>query len=71
MADNDSESEYMTVYEAAEALGVSHMTIRKRIWEGKLPAKKIGPRIRIRRADLDKILEPYPTGDLGAGGSRG
>jgi len=52
--------EYLTPEEAAEALGIHVQTVRGYVRSGKLPALRIaGERaIRIRRADLDKVLEP-------------
>jgi excisionase family DNA binding protein len=48
---------------AAELLGVSEQTIRRRIADGTLPAERIGPRlIRIRIADLDALGRPIGPG---------
>ena len=44
---------------AAEYLGVSVITLRRRIAEGRLPAYRLGPRaIRVRIADLDALMQP-------------
>ncbi|MGW4333832.1 excisionase family DNA-binding protein [Rhodococcus koreensis] len=49
----------LTVQQAADELGVSVITIRRRIADGSLPAHRLGPRlIRIRRADLDRFAMP-------------
>ena len=52
--------EYLTPEEAAEALGIHVQTLRAYVRSGKLPALRLaGERsLRIRRADLDKVLEP-------------
>ncbi len=52
--------EYLTPEEAAEALGIHVQTLRAYVRSGKLPALRVaGERsLRIRRADLDKVLEP-------------
>jgi excisionase family DNA binding protein len=52
--------DYLSPEEAAEALGVHVQTLRAYVRSGKLPALRVaGERaIRIRRADLDKLLEP-------------
>jgi excisionase family DNA binding protein len=52
--------DYLSPEEAAEALGVHVQTLRAYVRSGKLPALRLaGERaIRIRRADLDKLLEP-------------
>ncbi len=52
-----------TIAGAAEILGVSIDTIRRRIADGTLPAERIGPRlIRIRVADLDALGRPIGPG---------
>jgi len=52
--------DYFTPEEAAEALGIHVQTLRAYVRSGKMPALRLaGERsIRIRRADLDKVLEP-------------
>lgn len=58
---------YITIDEAATHLGVSPLTIRRRISSGDLPAFKMGRRaIRVRIEDVEALLEPIPT----AGGGR-
>lgn len=53
-------SEYLTPEEAAEALSIHVQTVRAYVRSGKLPALRLaGERaIRIRRADLETVLEP-------------
>jgi excisionase family DNA binding protein len=52
--------DYLTPEEAAEALNIHVQTLRAYVRSGKVPALRLaGERaIRIRRADLDKLLEP-------------
>ena len=55
----------LSVNEAAERLGVSHMTVRRLIENGSLRASKIGGQIRIRPDDLElcinqSIVKPWP-----------
>jgi excisionase family DNA binding protein len=52
--------DYLSPEEAAEALGIHVQTLRAYVRSGKLPAHRLaGERaIRIRRPDLDKLLEP-------------
>jgi excisionase family DNA binding protein len=52
--------EYLTPEEAAEALGIHVQTLRAYVRSGKLPALRVaGERsLRIRRCDLEKVLEP-------------
>ncbi len=59
-AGHGSVREYLTPEEAAEALGVHVQTLRAYIRSGKLPALRLaGERsLRIRHADLEKVLEP-------------
>lgn len=59
---------YLTLHDAAEEYGVSQRTIRRRIADGSLPAYRMtGSRlIRIKAADLDRLLTPIPT----SGGDR-
>ncbi|MCU1624092.1 MAG: excisionase [Frankiales bacterium] len=48
--------------DAAEHLGWSVRTVRRRIADGTLPGYRVGPTsIRIRRADLDALLRPIPS----------
>jgi excisionase family DNA binding protein len=56
----------LTIRHAAEYWGCSETTVRNRIKEGSLKAVRMGPRmIRIRREDLDAILQPYDAGQAG------
>jgi excisionase family DNA binding protein len=56
----------LTIRHAAEYWGCSETTVRNRIKEGLLKAVRMGPRmIRIRREDLDAILQPYDAGQAG------
>lgn len=58
MASHDS-GELLTVPEAAELLKVSAVTVSRWLKQGRLPAYRVGPRaVRIRRADIDRILAP-------------
>jgi excisionase family DNA binding protein len=59
-SDNKIAREYLTPEDAAEALGVHVQTMRTYIRIGRLPAFRLaGERaLRIRRADLEKVLEP-------------
>lgn len=52
--------DYLSPEEAAEALGIHVQTLRGYVRSGKLPARRLaGERaIRIRRADLEMLLEP-------------
>lgn len=53
----------LTVAEAAAALNVSRATVWRWIDAGKLPAYRAGAKtIRIRREDLDGLLQPARAG---------
>ena len=57
----------LTIRQVAEYLGCSETTVRNRTREGSLKAVRMGPRmIRIRRDDLDEILQPYDAGQAGS-----
>jgi len=57
----------LTIRHAAEYWACSETTVRNRIKEGSLKAVRMGPRmIRIRRDDLDEILQPYDAGQAGS-----
>ena len=58
------DDEYLTVNEIAEHLKLNQQTLRNWIDQGSLPAVRIGRRVRIRRADLDRILAQGMTGPV-------
>jgi excisionase family DNA binding protein len=52
-------TEFLTVAEAADLLGVNHQTVRRKIAQGELPAVQLGgpgSHIRIPRAAFDAWL---------------
>lgn len=51
-------TEYLSLQEAADRVGVSVKTLRRRIAEGKLPAYRSGRIIRVRAADVDEMMQP-------------
>ena len=53
---------YISVQAAAEMLGCSKQTVRRRIADGDLAASKVGPRlIRVDVADVKALLKPVTT----------
>ena len=50
-----SAAEYLTAAEAAERLGISLRTVRRRIADGSLPGARIGRAVRIPVAALDLL----------------
>jgi excisionase family DNA binding protein len=57
---NDNQSEYLTIAQAAEQVGVHEGTVRKWIRNGELKGHRAGRHHRIRRAEL----EAFMTGGL-------
>jgi excisionase family DNA binding protein len=55
------EGDLMTVREVARACHRSEETVRRWIWSGKLPARKLGNQLFVEKADVDAM--PQPTGD--------
>lgn len=55
--------EIMTVSQVAEFLQLSEMTTYKLVQEGKIPAFKIGRHWRIKRNDLDELIERLKKGE--------
>ena len=54
----DSSERFLTVREAAAAIGVTDGALRSWIRDGRLPAIRFSPRtIRIRKTDLDAMVE--------------
>ena len=60
---SDKGQEVLTVEEIAEDLRISEGTVRRWIRQGKLPAFGLG-QYRIRRADYEKFLDKYRTGQI-------
>lgn len=49
--------DWVTIATAAERLGLSSKSVRRRIADGTLPAYRIGPRlIRLDSVDVDRLL---------------
>ena len=59
---------FLTVAEVAGILKLNQQTVRNWIDQGSLPAVRVGRRVRIRRADLDRLLAQGAT-RAGAGGT--
>jgi len=60
-ADGSIREPYLTLNEAAEILRLHHRTVRESSRRGELPARLIGGRWRIRRADLDAFFDKAPS----------
>jgi excisionase family DNA binding protein len=48
----------LTVREAAQRCRRNPETIRRWIWDGKLPARKLGNQLFIRAEDLERLIAP-------------
>lgn len=53
--------EFLTVAEVADLLKLNQQTVRNWIDQGSLPAVRVGRRVRIRRSDLERVLEQGAT----------
>lgn len=54
-------SHYVNLTEAVKLGYGAYQTLRRYITQGKLPAVKIGGRVKVLRADLDALAVPKPT----------
>lgn len=54
----------VTVREAARESGRTAETVRRWIWEGKLPAQKLGNQLFVRRADLARLISKMGGWDV-------
>jgi excisionase family DNA binding protein len=55
------EDTFLTVAEVAALLKLNQQTVRNWIDQGSLPALRVGRRVRIRRSDLERVLEQGST----------
>lgn len=51
------EESFLTVAEVAEMLKLNQQTVRNWIDQGSLRALRVGRRVRIKRSDLERVLE--------------
>jgi excisionase family DNA binding protein len=66
LGSKQNSDELLQIAESAEIAKVHVNTIRNFIYNGDLPAVRIGARIiRIRRSDLEKLFTPYTPGEYG------
>ncbi len=66
MEHDSAEDSFLTVADVAEMLKLNQQTVRNWIDQGSLPALKVGRRVRIRRSDLDLVLEQGRTTSVAA-----
>ena len=67
MGAGDPEDAFLTVAEVAATLKLNQQTVRNWIDQGSLPALRVGRRVRIRRADFQRLLD---QGYMSASGRR-
>src|SRR5437016_7906880 len=60
------EETFLTVAEVAEMLKLNPQTVRNWIDQGSLPALRVGRRVRIKRSDLERMLEEGYTASQGS-----
>jgi excisionase family DNA binding protein len=64
VARSDLEDDYLTVADVAGLLKLNQQTVRNWIDQGKLPALRVGRRVRIKRADLERLLADGYSGGV-------
>lgn len=55
------EEEFLTVADVASLLKLNQQTVRNWIEQGRLPALRVGRRVRVRRSDLEVMVEQGST----------
>lgn len=65
------EDSFLTVAEVAGLLKLNQQTVRNWIDQGSLPALRVGRRVRIRRSDLERLLEEGSTAGARSSASEG
>jgi len=60
------EDSFLTVADVAEILKLNQQTVRNWIDQGSLPATRVGRRVRIKRSDLERLIEAGYTSGAGA-----
>src|SRR2546421_4201143 len=71
MESGERQESYLTVAEVAELLKLNQQTVRNWIDQGSLPALRVGRRVRIKRSDLDRVLENAYSGGSGSAAAGG
>jgi excisionase family DNA binding protein len=54
-----ADAQLLTAREAAQFLRLSENTVRQWIWQRRLPVVRLGRAVRLRKADLEKLLERH------------
>ena len=66
MNSTDIQDSFLTVAEVAGLLKLNQQTVRNWIDQGSLPAVRVGRRVRIRRSDLERLLDDGYSAGAGA-----
>jgi excisionase family DNA binding protein len=66
MTGGEYNESFLTVAEVAELLRLNQQTVRNWIDAGTLPAVRVGRRVRIKRSDLNRIVESGYQGSSAA-----
>jgi excisionase family DNA binding protein len=53
---------YLSLATVADEHDISIKSLRRRVAEGTIPAYRVGSQLRIREADLDRLVRPVPAG---------
>jgi excisionase family DNA binding protein len=56
--------DFMTVAEVAAVLKLNQQTVRNWIDQGKLPALRVGRRVRIKRSDFERLVDEGYSGGV-------
>jgi excisionase family DNA binding protein len=64
---NNNEPDFLTVTEVATYLRSGASTVRVWIREGRLPIFRIGRRVLIHRADIERLTGSRPPAAVGGG----
>jgi len=59
--DNDDMTEDLTPREVANELGVTVRTVQRWIADGRLPAARVGSRVRVSRSSLSAVIDTPPS----------
>lgn len=51
---------YITIAEAAPALGLTEKALRQRIFRGQVPYRKLGRRVLISAEELERFMKALP-----------
>jgi excisionase family DNA binding protein len=53
----EEKSRYLSLDEVGRCVGLSPITLRRYVADGRLPAARLGGRVRVAEADLENFIE--------------